>query len=52
VVGRIVSTLGRHDDRREDPEERDSKDECERSAHATTIAPGWSTAFQLRDRVG
>jgi hypothetical protein len=30
---RIVRTLGSHDNRREDPEERDSKDECECSTH-------------------
>ena len=26
VVGRIVRTLGRHDDRREDPKERDNQE--------------------------
>ncbi len=51
VVGGIVSALGRHDDRREDPEERTPRMSVSALRMATRLAPGWSAAFQRRARV-
>jgi hypothetical protein len=45
VVCRIVSTLGSNDNRGHDPEERDSKDECECSTHDHKARAGVVSGF-------